>query len=190
MPPPRRGALAGVCRARPEGRAAALAALTLQPPQLEPEPSPRPIDAASRAIEACTAGVPVTGAGLLLLLRPLAELGCIAAAPPADLPDTLQGVGLLALRRVARPLPPAARRALLERDRPVLAVFSGADPPDLPLDTLPLPPAAAAQLDAVLAAAPPQPGWHPARCAAATAAPIRSATRRTGGSRASCCGPP
>ena len=100
--------------------------------------------------------------GLLLLLRPLLELGVVTALPPSDLPSLLLGIGLLALRkRVSAPLPPAARRVLLERDRPLLAAFAGADPPDAPLDSLTAAPQAAGFLDQVLSAAPGEIGWAP-----------------------------
>ena len=99
--------------------------------------------------------------GLLLLLRPLLELGCMTAVPPAELPALLSGIGLLALQTVCAPLPPAARRMLLERDRPLLAAFAGADPPDASLDTLVAASQSAGWLGQALATAPAEIGWAP-----------------------------
>ncbi len=99
--------------------------------------------------------------GLLLLLRPLLELPGVTALPPSELAALLSGIGLLALQRVSTPLPPAARRVLLERDRPLLAAFAGADPPDAPLDSLQAVPQAAEVLEQVLAAAPAEIVWAP-----------------------------
>jgi len=77
--------------------------------------------------------------GLLLLIRPLARLepGWLALGPA--LPPRLLTLGLLALRRLAAPLPPAARRATLERDRTLLGLFAGVEAPDGPLEEAPLP---------------------------------------------------
>jgi hypothetical protein len=104
-------------------------------------------------------GFSVMNGGLLLLLRPLVELGVVAAVPPMQLPALLSGIGLLALQRVSAALPPAARRVLLERDRPLLAAFAGAEPPDAPLDCLTSSPQAAGYLERVLPAVPDGTGW-------------------------------
>lgn len=118
------------------------------PPEPRPEAEPAP-------------GVGVMNGGLLLLLRPLLELGIVTAVPPPELPALLSSIGLLALQRVSAPLLPAARRVLLERDRTLLAAFAGTDPPDAPLDTLSPPALATHWVDQVLAAAPPDIGWAP-----------------------------
>ena len=134
----------------------ALTALTTLPAATElcapsePLPNPEP-----------SPGLGVMNGGLLLLLRPILELGIATAVPPSELPPLLSGIGLVALQRVSAPLPPAARRVLLERDRPLLAAFAGADPPDAPLDSLAAAPQAAGYLDQILAAAPGEIGWAP-----------------------------
>jgi hypothetical protein len=63
------------------------------------------------------------------------------------------------MQRLSATLPPAARRRLLERERGLLAAFAGAAPPDEPLDAARPHSDAAARLDRVLAAAPPDLGW-------------------------------
>ncbi len=94
--------------------------------------------------------------GLLLLIRPLARLepGWLSLGPA--LPPRLMTLALIALRRLAAPLPPAARRVTLERDRALVALFAGAEPPDGPLEDAPLPHAeeAEALLARLLAAMP------------------------------------
>jgi len=89
--------------------------------------------------------------GLLLLLRPVARLQAPWLALGEGLPPRLLALGLVALQRLAAPLPPAARRAALERDRPLLAVFAGAAPPEAPLDEAVLPPALATEAETALA---------------------------------------
>jgi len=106
-------------------------------------------------------GLSVMNGGLLLLLRPLLDLEIVSGVPPHEASDLLGRIGLLALQRVSAPLPPVARRVLLERDRPLLAAFAGVDPPDAPLDSLTAPPEAAGFLDQALAAAPAEIGWAP-----------------------------
>jgi hypothetical protein len=139
----------------------ALAAVPAAPELPAPsEPLPIPLSTPSPSRERAI-GVNVMNGGLLLLLRPVLELGAVASVPPSELPALLSGIGLLALQRVSAPLPPAARRVLLERDRPLLAAFAGADPPDAPLDGLPVSSDAAGLLDQVLAAAPEGIGWAP-----------------------------
>jgi hypothetical protein len=144
--------------------AAALAGLATLPataePVASPEPSPPPPSAPLPKGERAV-GVAVMNGGLLLLLRRLLELEDVAAVPPSEFPALLMGIGLLALQRVSAPLPPAARRVLLERDRPLLAAFAGVDPPDAPLETIAVPPSAADPLDQVLAAAPDEIAWAP-----------------------------
>jgi hypothetical protein len=118
-------------------------------------------DISAPALAAAAVGVPVMNAGLLLLLRPLAGLGIVGSLSGSSLSGLLQAFGLAALHRVSQPLLPAARRTLLERDRSLLAVFSGASPPDTPLDMLPVVPEALAHLDALLATAPAETDWVP-----------------------------
>jgi hypothetical protein len=89
--------------------------------------------------------------GLLLLIRPLAALRPAWLALGDGLPPRLLALGLIALQRLAAPLPPAARRAALERDRPLLALFAGTAAPDGPLDDAWLPPALAAEAEDALA---------------------------------------
>lgn len=121
------------------------AAASTWPPPL---PEARPLASAS-----------VLAGGLLLLLRPLAALRPAWLADADALPGRLRAFGLLVLHRLTAPLPPAARDAALERDRPLLAVFTGASPPATRLgDQLP---AGGAALEAeealarLLASAPP-----------------------------------
>jgi hypothetical protein len=90
--------------------------------------------------------------GLLLLIRPLARLRPGWLQLGDGLSERLLALGLIALRRLAEPLPPAARRAALERDRPLLAVFAGSTPPDMPLEEVVLPAAIAAEAEDALAA--------------------------------------
>jgi hypothetical protein len=140
---------------------ATLAAVPEAPGSPAPsEPLPMPLSTPSPSPERAI-GVNVMNGGLLLLVRPVLELRAVASAPPSELPALLSGIGLLALQRVSAPLPPAARRVLLERDRPLLAAFAGADPPDAPLDSLPVSTDAVGALDEVLAAAPETIGWAP-----------------------------
>lgn len=115
----------------------------------------------------------VLGGGLLLLLRPVAALAPEWLTLGDGLADRMLALGLLALRRLALPLPPPARRAALERDRPLLAVFVGAPPPEGPLDEGA--PAADPEVEAMLA-----------RLLAATPtgiAPMSGALRRVYGDR-------
>jgi hypothetical protein len=98
---------------------------------------------------------------LLLLLRPLAESGLLADLRGDALVAGLQALGLAALRRTTMTLPHAVRRLLLERDRPLLAVFAGQPPSDPPLDTQIVPPDADQRLEALLARAPAGIDWAP-----------------------------
>jgi len=107
------------------------------------------------------AGVAVLQGGLLLLLRPYAESGLLAGLDGDALAAALQALGLAALRRTLAPLPLATRRSLLERDRPLLAVFAGSQPPDAPLDTVTVPEEAQRHLDALLIRAPQGVAWAP-----------------------------
>jgi hypothetical protein len=93
----------------------------------------------------------VLGGGLLLLLAPLARLEPGWLAEGAALPARLTTLGLRALSRLAAPLAPGARRAALERDRPLLTVFAGAEPPEGPLDEVALDPRLALEAEAALA---------------------------------------
>ncbi len=108
------------------------------------------------AVPAEDAAAEVWCGGLLLLIRPLASLHPGWLELGNALPPRLLTLGLLALRRIAAPLPPAARRAALERDRPLLALFAGVAPPEGPLEEAPLPFAAEAEdaLARILAALP------------------------------------
>ena len=106
-------------------------------------------------------GVAVLQGGLLLLLRPLAQSGLLADLRGNALVAALQALGLAALRRTTTTLPLAARRLLLERDRPLLTVFAGQAPPEVPLDTQIVPPDAEQRLQALLARAPPGVDWAP-----------------------------
>lgn len=94
--------------------------------------------------------------GLLLLIRPLARLEPAWLSLGPALPPRLMTLALIALRRLAAPLPPAARRVTLERDRALVAPFAGAEPPEGPLEDAPLPHAeeAEALLGRLLAAMP------------------------------------
>lgn len=94
--------------------------------------------------------------GLLLLIRPLARLEPAWLSLGPALPPRLMTLALIALRRLAAPLPLAARRVTLERDRALVALFAGAEPPDGPLEDAPLPHAeeAEALLARLLAAMP------------------------------------
>lgn len=76
----------------------------------------------------------VLGGGLLLLLRPIATLAPEWLALGEALPERLLKLGLLTLRRLAAPLPPASRRVALEGDRPLLALFAARSPPEGQLD--------------------------------------------------------
>lgn len=128
---------------------------------LAPTDPPSVPQSAASADSQRSFGVGVMNGGLLLLLRPLLEQEDVASVPPFELPALLSGIGLLALQRVSAPLPPAARRVLLERDRLLLAAFAGTDPPDVPLEGLAVSSEAAALLDQVLAAAPDGIDWAP-----------------------------
>ncbi|MFZ4407106.1 MAG: hypothetical protein ACOYOH_07190 [Paracraurococcus sp.] len=124
-------------------------------------PAARPVAAGTTAADAVGSPIPgaedspqtteVTGGGLLLLLRPLATLQPEWLTLGDGLPDRLLALGLLVLQRLAAPLPPAARRAALERDRPLLAVFAGAPPPEGPLEEASISPALALEAEAALA---------------------------------------
>jgi hypothetical protein len=116
------------------------------PPAAPPAARPKQPDAAPLTSEVLA--TEVLGGGLLLLLRPLAALAPGWLTLGEALPPRLLGLGLLALQRLAAPLPPAARRAALERDRMLLTVFAGAAPPDAPLDEVA---AATPEIEAVLA---------------------------------------
>jgi hypothetical protein len=115
-------------------------------------------DAKQAAEPAETEACEVWCGGLLLLIRPIAWHRPAWLALGDGLPPRLLALGLTALRRLAAPQPPAARRAALERDRPLLALFAGVDPPEGPLEEAWVPPALAAEaedaLAALLAAAP------------------------------------
>ncbi|WP_158287732.1 contractile injection system tape measure protein [Falsiroseomonas bella] len=118
-------------------------------------PAPKP----ERLAEAAeTEATEVWCGGLLLLIRPLARLRPAWLSLGEALPERLLALGLVALQRLAAPLPPAACRAALERDRPLLALFAGAPPPDEPLDAVRAAPSLAVEaedaLAALLAAAP------------------------------------
>jgi hypothetical protein len=107
-------------------------------------------------IPAETPGDEVWSGGLLLLIRPLAALHPAWLALGDGLPPRLMTLGLVALRRLAAPLPPAARRAALERDRALLGLFAGEAAPEGPLEDAALPHAAEAEdaLARILAAMP------------------------------------
>jgi hypothetical protein len=131
--------------------------------RLPPSRTPEQTDDATRTQQPVEAPEPeaveVWCGGLLLLIRPLAVLRPAWLALGEGLSARLLALGLLALQRLAAPLAPAARRAALERDRPLLALFAGTAPPDGPLDEAWLAPARAAEaedtLAALLAALPP-----------------------------------
>ncbi|PLR23018.1 hypothetical protein SGCZBJ_16825 [Caulobacter zeae] len=131
-----------------EPRLAALAAL---------EPSAT----AERAPPQTAAGVPVMTGGLLLLLRPLGMSGLLDDLHGDALRQALLSMGLAALHRITAPLSPAARRVTLERDRPLLAIFAGARPPDSPLDDQVPDPQAYVRLDLLMARAPEGVAWAP-----------------------------
>jgi len=116
---------------------------------------------------AAATGIAVLQGGLLLLLRPLTFSGLIDDLHGNALVATLQSLGLAALRPTTMTLPPTARRLLLERDRPLLAVFAGQPPPDAPLDTQIVPQEAEQRLRALMALAPPGVGWAPGALRAA-----------------------
>lgn len=156
LPPDRRAPwlIAAVLRHAPrfapllpalQARIAALPAATLR-------------DAPAREVAAPSeaAAIEVWCGGLLLLIRPLAALHPAWLALGEALPARLLTLGLIALRRLAAPLPPAARRAALERDRALLGLFAGLAAPDGPLEEAPLPFAAEAEdaLARILAALP------------------------------------
>jgi hypothetical protein len=130
--------------------------IDVQHPSADPNPAPRP---ARPADEPETEAAEVWCGGLLLLIRPLARLRPAWLSLGTGLAERLLALGLVALQRLAAPLPPAARRAALERDRPLLALFSGVTPPAGPLDEVWLPPSLSAEaedaLAALLAATPP-----------------------------------
>ncbi|WP_137177203.1 contractile injection system tape measure protein [Roseomonas sp. AR75] len=125
-------------------------------------PAPATTDAAAHAERPAEApeadAVEVWCSGLLLLIRPLALLRPAWLPLGEGLSARLLALGLVALQRLAAPLAPAARRAALERDRPLLALFAGTAPPDGPLDEAWVAPALAAEaedaLSALLAALP------------------------------------
>ncbi len=119
-------------------------------------PRPRPHSATEPPPRAEAPAPEVWCGGLLLLIRPVARLepGWLTLGPA--LPPRLMTLALLALRRLAAPLPPAARRVTLERDRALVALFAGTEPPEGPLEDAPLPQAeeAEALLARLLAAMP------------------------------------
>jgi hypothetical protein len=131
--------------------------------RLPPSRAPEQADDATRTGQPAEAPEPeaveVRCGGLLLLIRPLAVLRPAWLPLGEGLSARLLALGLLALQRLAAPLAPAARRAALERDRPLLALFAGTALPDGPLDEARLAPARAAEaedaLAALLAAMPP-----------------------------------
>jgi hypothetical protein len=161
LPPDRRAPwLAAALLAHAPAHAVQLAALlhaaAAQPiPAIEP-PAAHP-DATQTATPAQPRDAPETEAveiwcgGLLLLIRPLAWARPAWLALGEGLSARLLALGLIALRRLAAPLPPAARRAALERDRPLLALFAGTEPPDGPLDEAWLPPTLALEAEDALA---------------------------------------
>jgi hypothetical protein len=104
---------------------------------------------------------PVMQAGLLLILRALQARGVLQRLSPAALAGTLEAIGLSAMQWAAAPLPPAARRVILERDRSLLNVFSGRPPPEEPLDAQSPAPEAGAWLSQILEDAPPDVQWAP-----------------------------
>ncbi|KSB91827.1 hypothetical protein AS593_07325 [Caulobacter vibrioides] len=130
-------------------------------PRLAASPSLEPSSTAERDPPRTAAGVPVTTGGLLLLLRPLGVSGLLDDLHGDALRQALLSLGLAALHRITAPLSPAARRVTLERDRPLLAIFAGAQPPDGPLDDLVPDPKAHARLDRLMARAPEGVAWAP-----------------------------
>jgi hypothetical protein len=135
-------------------RLAALPEAALRDPALSPAVTPEPLRLRTPPPEDAAAPEPVEVwcGGLLLLIRPLARLRPAWLALGDALTARLMAIGLIALRRLADPLPAAARRAALERDRPLLALFAGAEPPEAPLEEIPLPAVLAAEAEAALAA--------------------------------------
>jgi hypothetical protein len=115
-------------------------------------PVPQDMSARPAVAPAADQAADIWCGGLLLLIRPLARLRPAWLALGEALPPRLLALGMIGLRRLAAPLPPAARRAALERDRPLLALFAGRAPPDQPIEEAPLDPALAAEADAALAA--------------------------------------
>ncbi|PVM88436.1 hypothetical protein DDF62_14670 [Caulobacter radicis] len=151
-PPPATSGLAPPLRTSSE---------TSAEPRLAALPTLEPSATAERAPPQTAAGVPVTAGGLLLLLRPLGVSGLLDDLHGDALRQALLSLGLAALHRITAPLSPAARRVTLERDRPVLTIFAGAQPPDGPLDELSPDPQAHARLDRLMARAPEGVAWAP-----------------------------
>lgn len=106
------------------------------PDRVPPAPSVEPPVARDPVAVDPPQATEVLGGGLLLLLRPLMAVAPSWLTLGEALPPRLLGLGLLALQRLTAPLPPAARRAALERDRMLLTVFAGTAPPDAPLEDL------------------------------------------------------
>ena len=132
-------------------------------PRLAASPFSKPSSTVERETPApqAAAGVPVMAGGLLLLLRPLGASGLLDGLRGDALGEALLSLGLAALHRITAPMSPAARRVTLERDRPLLAIFAGAQPPAGLLDDLVPAPGALARLDRLMARAPEGIAWAP-----------------------------
>jgi hypothetical protein len=103
----------------------------------------------------------VSAAGLLLLIRPLIALGLARDLSGPALALALQDLGILTLQRLFSPLPHAQRRAMLERERPVLEVFCGLPAGDAPLVDRETLPDSDPLFDALASAAPRGVEWAP-----------------------------